>query len=241
METVDYRVLSYVAGLEFALDRLRKQTGFLRHEAVAVARRLERLCDEAAADSPAALASIRCTAVELTALLRDFDELTEVCESRDQVTVVLLRPLVENTFRRHHRLLECDNVELQLELACEQIRWFPGRLRHILDNLIGHALKSCDRSKGEMRLQVGCRRSEEGYELRVSDNGFGLTRAAQSTLLELFDRARPAHLADPVVELAVLKIIIEQTGGSLTVESMRGQGTSFVAVLPYFEMADYLA
>jgi signal transduction histidine kinase len=60
-------------------------------------------------------------------------------------------------------------------------------------------------------------------------------------LLELFDRARPAHLADPVVELAVVKIIIEQTGGSLTVESMRGQGTSFVAVLPYFEMADYLA
>jgi hypothetical protein len=31
MDTVDYRVLSYVAGLEFALNRLRKQTGFLRH------------------------------------------------------------------------------------------------------------------------------------------------------------------------------------------------------------------
>jgi signal transduction histidine kinase len=132
-------------------------------------------------------------------------------------------------------------VQLQLELACEQITWFPGRLRHILDNLVGNALKNCDRSKGEMRIQVGCSRLEGGYELRVSDNGLGLTRAAQSTLLELFDRARPAHLADPVVELAVVKIIIEQTGGSLTVESMRGQGTSFVAVLPYFEMADYLA
>src|SRR5690348_3998369 len=117
METVDYRVLSYVAGLEFALDRLRKQTGFLRNEAVAVARRLEMLCDAAAVDSPAALASIRSTAVELTSLLHDFDEPTEERESRDQVAVVPLRPLIENTFRRHHRLLECDNVELQLELA----------------------------------------------------------------------------------------------------------------------------
>ena len=40
--------------------------------------------------------------------------------------------------------------------------------------------------------------------------------------------------------LAVVKMLVEQVGGSLTVDSGKGQGTTFVAVLPRYELDDFL-
>jgi signal transduction histidine kinase len=42
------------------------------------------------------------------------------------------------------------------------------------------------------------------------------------------------------VGLAVVKLLVEQSGGSLAVDSGEGQGTTFVVVLPRYETEDYL-
>jgi len=42
------------------------------------------------------------------------------------------------------------------------------------------------------------------------------------------------------VGLGVVKLLVEQSGGSLTVDSGEGQGTTFVVVLPRYDVADYL-
>ena len=39
--------------------------------------------------------------------------------------------------------------------------------------------------------------------------------------------------------LAVVKLLLEQSGGTLTVESVQGQGTSFLAILPRFDIDDF--
>jgi signal transduction histidine kinase len=236
----DYRLLTYVAGLEFALDRLRSESAFLRNEAFEVARRITTLCNEGAAGAPAALASIQATTSSFVELLQDLGDPMSDEDSQDQAAQIAFRLLVISVFRRQQRLLECPHAELHLELSCEEIVWFPVRLRHILENLIANALKGVKTSHGEVRVQVQLGTSTAGYELRVTDNGVGLTQNAQSTLFELFDRAQPSHLAAPIVELAVLKLIIEQSGGELFVESIPGQGASFVAHLPRFQLADFL-
>ena len=43
------------------------------------------------------------------------------------------------------------------------------------------------------------------------------------------------------VGLAVVKLLIEQSGGSLYVESGEGKGSQFVALLPRFDLGDFLA
>ena len=42
------------------------------------------------------------------------------------------------------------------------------------------------------------------------------------------------------VGLAVVKLLVEQSGGTLTVDSGEGQGSTFVAVLPRYDVDDYL-
>jgi signal transduction histidine kinase len=127
-----------------------------------------------------------------------------------------------------------------LDLESEHVDWFPVRLRHILDNLLSNSLKYRDPDKTDQWVQLGLRLSAEAYEFRVSDNGVGLPAAAHTQMLELFYRAAPAREAGLGVGLAVVRMLVEQSGGTLTVDAGEGQGADFVAVLPRYEVDDFL-
>jgi signal transduction histidine kinase len=239
MSAFDFRVLSYVAGLEFAVDSLRKQWRLLQLEATDALRSIERACRQQEISAADALREINTVTRKFAEVLQDLDDSGEE-QGADRVTEIAFRPLVHKVFQRHLRLSGLSKVQLQLELSCEHIVWFPGRLRHIVENLISNAMRYSDSTKGEARIQVGLRRCEEGYELRIADNGLGLSSDAQSRLFELFDRAAAPHLVHPIVGVAVLKLLIEESGGSLSVESVENQGAAFVAVLPRFALEDSL-
>jgi signal transduction histidine kinase len=56
----------------------------------------------------------------------------------------------------------------------------------------------------------------------------------------LFFRTTPAGATGPGVGLAVVKLLVEQSGGTLTVDSGEGWGTTFAATLPRFDVDDFL-
>jgi signal transduction histidine kinase len=234
-------LLAYVADLELEVDRLRKQGEFVRHEVWGTLKQIRRLCADVAEtrDAPP-LAEIEHTAKELAAALRDLQEPSGYHPAHDQVIAVAVRPLVEQVFRWQQRLVGAPQVVLRLDLGSEHVEWFPARLRHILDNLLSNALKYRDPSKVEAWVQLGLRVSPEGYEFRLSDNGVGLPPGEQQQMFELFYRAAPVRAAGLGVGLAVVKLLVEQSGGTLTVDSGEGRGTTFVAVLPRFDVDDYL-
>jgi len=235
-------LLAYVADLELEVDRLRKQSQFIHHEGRESVKQIQLLCQPAtpAANKPSPQAEILQVARHFATVLRDLQEPAGYHPAHDQVIPIALRPLVEQVFRWQQRLVGASQVVLRLELESEAVEWFPARLRHILDNLISNSLKYRDPSKAEAWVQLGLRVSPKVYELRVSDNGVGLPAKGQSELFEIFFRAAPARAAGLGVGLAVVKLLVEQSGGTLTVESSEGQGTSFVAVLPRFDVDDYL-
>ena len=74
----------------------------------------------------------------------------------------------------------------------------------------------------------------------MSDNGLGLAADAREHLFELLYRSGPTRPAGPGVGLAVAKLLVEQSGGTLTVDSGRGQGTTFTVFLPPYDLADHL-
>ena len=74
----------------------------------------------------------------------------------------------------------------------------------------------------------------------MSDNGVGLPPSEYRQAFELFYRAAPARAVGLGVGLAVVKLLVEQSGGMLTADSGEGQGTTFVAVLPRYDIDDFL-
>ena len=236
-------LLAYVADLELEVDRLRKQSQFVRHEVQGTLKRIRILCADATAagDSPSPLSEIDRAARQLAALLHDLRDLPGYHPAHDQVVAIAVRPMAEQVFRWQQRLAGAARVALRLDLASEHVEWFPARLRHILDNLIATALKYPDPEKAEALVCLELRVSPRDYELRVSDNGLGLPPAARAEAFELFHRSAPARAAGLGIGLAVVKLLVEQSGGTLTVAPGEGGGTSLVVLLPRYDLDDCLS
>jgi signal transduction histidine kinase len=235
-------LLGYVADLELEVDRLRKRGQFFRHEVRASLKQVEVLCANPgrAEDAAGRLAEVDQAARRLSEVLRDLQEPAGYHPTHDQVIAIAVRPLIEQVFRWQQRMEGAQQVAVHLELEGEHVEWFPARLRHILDNLVSNALKYRDAAKAESWVRLELRVSPESYEFRVLDNGVGMPPAEHRQVLDLFYRAAPARAAGLGVGLAVVKLLVERSGGTLAVDSGEGQGTTVVAILPRYDMDDYL-
>jgi signal transduction histidine kinase len=233
------QLLTYVADLELEVDRLRKQATFVQQEVRATLKRLQLLSGNGTSNAPK-LAEIDRETQQLTEVLRDVQEPPGYHPAHDQVIALAMRPLLEQVFRAQQRLVGATNVALRLELESEYLEWFPARLRHILENLISNALKYRDPSKDQSWVCVGLRDVPDGYELRVSDNGLGLPDGRADQVLDLYFRAAPTRAAGLGVGLAVVQLLVERSGGTLAVDTTEGRGTTFVAILPRYDVNDYL-
>ncbi len=231
-------LLAYVADLELEVDRLRKHGRLVRHEVAGMLKRVQVLC--AGAEEGSRLTEVLQAARQLAEVMRDLQDPAGYHPAHDQVIAIAVRPLVEQVFRWQQRLEDAPGVALRLDLGSEHVEWFPARLRHILDNLFSNSLKYRDPSKAEAWVRLELRVVPEGYEFRVSDNGVGMPPDEYRQVFELFYRAAPARAAGLGVGLPVVKLLVEQSGGKLAVDSGEGQGTTFVATLPRYDIADFL-
>jgi signal transduction histidine kinase/CheY-like chemotaxis protein/HPt (histidine-containing phosphotransfer) domain-containing protein len=108
----------------------------------------------------------------------------------------------------------------------------PTRLRQILINLVGNAIKFTD--AGHIRITVGLATSADRTSLlriRVADTGCGLTEEAQARLFESFtqgDTSTTRTRGGTGLGLAISKRLAEMLGGDITVESTLGAGSTFV-------------
>jgi signal transduction histidine kinase len=234
------RLAAYVADLELEVDRLRKQAQFVRQAVQDTLKEIVRQADGAPGPAVPAVAAMVTAAADLGGMLHELREPPGYHPAHDQVVAIAVRPLVEQVFRWQQRLLGARDVQLRLNLEADHVEWFPARLRHVLDNLVSNALRFRDPAKAGSWVEVRLRATAGGTEIQVSDNGLGLAADAREHLFELLYRSGPTRPAGPGVGLAVAKLLVEQSGGTLTVDSGRGQGTTFTVFLPPYDLADHL-
>lgn len=105
-------------------------------------------------------------------------------------------------------------------------------LGHVLDNLVDNALKY---SVERVSVLLTARRTAKGVELRVADNGIGMDRTAQSHIFEKFYRVPTGDRHDVKgfgLGLYYVRLIVTRHGGTVSVESAPGRGSTFTLILP---------
>ena len=100
------------------------------------------------------------------------------------------------------------------------------KIRRVLDNLIGNAVEAMP--KGGV-LRVRGSRGEGGVVIEVSDTGEGIRDEVMGDLFKPFHTTKPGGLG---LGLAYCRRAVEAHGGSITVESGVGAGTTFTVLLP---------
>ena len=111
------------------------------------------------------------------------------------------------------------------------LRANPIRIRQMLDNLVGNAIKY---TPDEGSVHVGISMQDRQIILRIEDTGPGIPTEEQSRVFEKFFRATnaPDHVEGSGLGLAIVKSIVESHQGRVWVESTVGKGSTFIVILP---------
>jgi signal transduction histidine kinase len=114
----------------------------------------------------------------------------------------------------------------------------PGMLRHVLDNLIGNALKYVPAGCGA-RIDVTAEAGAPGWtRVEIADRGIGIPDEDKTSIFESFHRAHTAAgYAGTGLGLAICRRIVERHGGVISVSDNPGGGTRFHFTLPLAEPA----
>ncbi|WP_340084818.1 ATP-binding protein [Siminovitchia sp. FSL H7-0308] len=148
----------------------------------------------------------------------------------EEVNVTEVIRNVAETIRK-----EVKTKGLELELPDNTNVWVEGerdRIQQIILNLVSNAVVYTPEG-GKISVSVSERENE--VDIRVQDNGIGISKKDLPRIFERFyrvDKARARDSGGTGLGLAIVKHLIESHHGSIKVESEEGEGTIFTVTLP---------
>ena len=139
---------------------------------------------------------------------------------------VELAPVVEAVRLDLAPLIEATGAQLIVDiLAGATVQSTPQHLRSIVYNLLSNAIKYRPPDRVP-QVQLRCRSQAQATVLEVTDNGLGLSEQQQDKLFALFQRLH-THVEGSGVGLYMVKRIVENAGGTITVRSQPEVGITF--------------
>lgn len=134
-----------------------------------------------------------------------------------------------DTFRT---LVDESQATLVIEAPLPVIRSLETPIRQVFQNLISNSLKYILNGKHPV-ISVSHYRTEEGYEFLVKDNGIGINEQYHEKIFNIFQRLHTKEeYSGTGMGLAITKKIIENLGGTIRVESIENEGSTFIFTLP---------
>jgi PAS domain S-box-containing protein len=100
------------------------------------------------------------------------------------------------------------------------------RLWQVFSNLIANAVKHHHQDQG--RIEIGVRELGERYEFSVTDDGPGIAPEFHERVFVIFQTLTPKDVKDSLgLGLALVKKIVREEGGTITIDSSAGRGATF--------------
>lgn len=181
------------------------------------------------------LETINRSGEHLLALINDILEMSKIEAGRITLNPVRfdLHALLDDMAMMFRVRTDAKGLTLELHRAEDVPRYVvadEGKLRQVLINLLGNAVKFTDR--GGITLRVRKQTRDQGQvivSMAVEDTGVGISEEEQTKLFQPFQQTESGVRAQQGtgLGLAISREFVRMMGGELTVESEVGQGSVF--------------
>ena len=177
-------------------------TGILRSESL----RLSRLCDGI---------------VTLTKMERDFEPKKKPLQLDEQIRHAVI--LITEKWKQK----EVDLTFMSQPVHCVTD---PDLSMQVWTNLLDNAVKY---SSDSVHLMIDIQEENDTARVTIADNGIGMSEEDQRHIFEQFYQVEHSHVQEGNgLGLTIVKTIVDQLGGSISVESEIGKGSTFQVILP---------
>ncbi len=146
-----------------------------------------------------------------------------------------LNEVIEDTLDVHATRAHARGLELVGAPAPgtpSLLRGDPGRLRQVLNNLVGNAVKFTERGEISVRcMPLEETESDVHLQFEVRDTGIGIPLEVQARLFSAFSQADASttrRFGGTGLGLAISRLLVEMMHGTISVESTPGRGTAFL-------------
>jgi signal transduction histidine kinase len=177
-------------------------------------------------------------AVRLGQMINDFLDLARLESGRTYIAQepVNMIKIVNETLT----ILQPQATERQISIALQVPETLPTligdpvRLKQVMVNLVSNAVKY-NREGGRVDIEVQIR--EDELNVAVKDTGRGIAEEDLPHIFEKFYRVDDSEQQEPQAKgtglgLSIAKHIVEVHGGTISVQSVQGQGSAFAFALP---------
>jgi two-component system phosphate regulon sensor histidine kinase PhoR len=202
---------------------------------------VETLLDDPAMESETRrhfLERVRAQAGRLGQLVNDLLTLARVesAEGLPQRERVDVRVVLQECAARFEPLCAAKDLRLVRDLGTRSLIVLGDEecLRQIADNLLDNALKYTP-AGGRVHLRARASEATPDVVVEVEDSGIGIPSDQLERIFERFyrvDKARSRELGGTGLGLSIVKNMAQALGGSVSVESALGRGSTFRVTLP---------
>ena len=143
-----------------------------------------------------------------------------------------VREAIEQEIQLKQPLLSAKDLRVRLDCQSEEIEADRNRLMRALSNILDNAIHY-NREGGEIRIVTS--RASQRLRIDVEDTGEGIPQGDLGRIFERFyrvDKSRMRNSGGSGLGLSIAKHAIESQGGSLSVSSRLGAGSTFTIFLP---------
>jgi two-component system phosphate regulon sensor histidine kinase PhoR len=145
---------------------------------------------------------------------------------------ILVRVLIEEQIRSRHHLLEEKRLEVVLHCPPVEILADRSRLSRAVSNLLDNAIHY-NNPGGQIRISGHA--ASKGFAIDIEDTGSGIPQGDLVRVFERFyrvEKSRTRESGGTGLGLAIAKHAVESQGGTISVVSQLGKGSTFTITLP---------
>ena len=192
------------------------------------------------------LSTIHSSGTHLLELINDILDLSKIEAGKLELEIRECSPfeVLTDVFNTFGLRAKEKGIELKLEVQGtlpETIQSDALRLRQVVTNLIGNAIKFTEQGGVTLSAAVENQSNRQMMSIAISDTGIGMSKKQLDKIFSPFtqaDNSVTRRFGGTGLGLSISRKIVEAMGGQLVVTSEQGQGSTFTAVIEIGDSAE---